>query len=92
MATLAPVFGMMDMTIFHLHHDRPLLSAGRTRFSPARVMRRMGSSFKKIRRAIAAAKIHRLRTELMLRGHLYHEWNEERCDRTGRRHHTGGAR
>jgi hypothetical protein len=52
-------------------HDLRLRGPARaTRFTLARVFRRIGVAVKAIHRAIVAAKIHRLRNELLLhRGH-----------------------
>jgi hypothetical protein len=57
------------MSLLYSHDIRLHGSAGATRFTPRRVIRRIGLTFKAIHRAIAAAKIHRLRNELLLRGH-----------------------
>jgi hypothetical protein len=58
------------MTLLHLHDVRPHGSAGAVSLMPRRAIRRIGLAFRAIHRAIAAAKIHRLRNELLLhRGH-----------------------
>jgi len=53
------------MTLFYSHHDRSNGSDGG--FSIGLVLRRMRTALKKLHRAIAAAKIRRLRNELRLR-------------------------
>ena len=50
------------MTLFYSHHDRHLGSAGS--LSAVRAIRRLRIVLKKVHRAIAAAKIRRLRNEL----------------------------
>ncbi|WP_076865780.1 hypothetical protein [Bradyrhizobium mercantei] len=58
------------MTLLQLHDVRPQRSAGTVSPVLKRTIRRIGLAFKTIHRAIAAAKIHRLRNELLLhRGH-----------------------
>ena len=57
------------MTLFHMHHGRPHGLAGANRVPFARLIKRTGAALRKIHRAIAAAKIHRLRRELMLHSH-----------------------
>ncbi|AUC98797.1 MULTISPECIES: hypothetical protein [Bradyrhizobium] len=58
------------MTLLHLHDVRPHGPAGAMQTALRRTVRRIGLAFKTIHRAIAAAKIHRLRNELLLhRGH-----------------------
>lgn len=58
------------MTLLHLHDVRPQNSAGAMPVTLRRAMRRIGAAFRTVHRAIAAAKIHRLRNELLLhRGH-----------------------
>jgi hypothetical protein len=51
------------MTLFYSHHDRLRRPAG---FSIGRAFRRVRGALKTIHRAIAAAKIRRLRNELRL--------------------------
>ncbi|PAY03685.1 hypothetical protein CK489_38445 [Bradyrhizobium sp. UFLA03-84] len=61
------------MTLLHLHDVRPRSSAGAVSPVLKRTIRRIGAAFRTVHRAIAAAKIHRLRNELLLhRGH--EEW------------------
>lgn len=58
------------MTLLHVHDVRPHGSAGAMPATLRRTIRRIGLAFKTIHRSIAAAKIHRLRNELLLhRGH-----------------------
>ena len=52
------------MTLFYMHHDRRYSSTGR--FSAGRAVRRLRTALKRIHRAIAVAKIRRLRNELRL--------------------------
>ena len=52
------------MTPFYMHHDRRFGSTGG--FSAGRAVRRLRTALKTIHRAIAAAKIRRLRNELRL--------------------------
>lgn len=61
------------MTLLRLHDVRPRGSTGAVGPILERTIRRIGVAFRTIHRAIAAAKIHRLRNELLLhRGH--EEW------------------
>ena len=62
------------MTLFHLHDDRPRRAAGATSLSFTRVIKRLRSALRIIHRQIAAAKIHRLRNELMLHADTYADW------------------
>ncbi|MGF6307059.1 hypothetical protein ABIB82_001207 [Bradyrhizobium sp. i1.8.4] len=58
------------MTLLHVHDVRPHGSAGAMPATLRRTIRRIGHAFRTIHRAIAAAKIHRLRNEMLLhRGH-----------------------
>ena len=59
------------MTLLHYHDARPHGSAGATPLVLRRTIRRIGLAFRTVHRAIAAAKIHRLRNELLL--HRDHE-------------------
>ena len=57
------------MTPFHTHRGEVFGSRGvrrGSRFSAARVTRKITSAFKMMDRAIVAARLHRLRNELML--------------------------
>jgi hypothetical protein len=57
------------MTLFHTHRGEVLGGRGLrhgSRFSAARAVRKMSAPFKALHRAIVAAKLHRLRNELML--------------------------
>jgi hypothetical protein len=60
----------MQMTLFHTHHGELLGSSDlrrRSRFSAAGVSRKISAALRTMHRAIVAAKLHRLRNELMLR-------------------------
>ncbi|WP_050426345.1 hypothetical protein [Bradyrhizobium tropiciagri] len=58
------------MTLLHLHDVRQRGSTGAVGQVLKRTIRRIGAAFRTVHRAIAAAKIHRLRNELLLhRGH-----------------------
>jgi hypothetical protein len=57
------------MTLFHNYPSRPLAAhgpRGRSNFAWARVRRRIVAALKVVHRAIVAAKLRRLRNELML--------------------------
>lgn len=57
------------MTLFHTDHGEIYGSRGLrngSRFSAARATRKISAALKAVHRAIAAAKLHRLRNELML--------------------------
>jgi hypothetical protein len=57
------------MPLFHTHRGEVFGSRGLrhgSRFSTARVTRKIASALKTMHRAIIAAKLHRLRNELML--------------------------
>ena len=67
------------MTLLHVHDVRPHGSAGAIRPVLKRTIRRIGAAFRTLHRAIAAAKIHRLRNELLLhRGH--EDWARTHLD------------
>ncbi|WP_426436430.1 hypothetical protein [Bradyrhizobium genosp. P] len=67
------------MTLLYAHDLRLRGPVRATRFTFARAIRRIGVAFKAIHRAIAAAKIHRLRNELLLhRGH--EDWAQMNLD------------
>lgn len=58
------------MTLFHTHHGPSFGSRGLrrgSRFSAAAATRKIASAFKTLHRAIIAAKLRRLRHELMFR-------------------------
>ncbi|MCC8966867.1 hypothetical protein H8A95_32210 [Bradyrhizobium sp. Pear76] len=58
------------MTLLHVHDVRPHGPAGAIPAPLRRTIRRIGLALGTLHRAIAAAKIHRLRNELLLhRGH-----------------------
>jgi hypothetical protein len=58
------------MTLLFSHDVRLLAQAAANRFTLGRTIKRIRAAFRMIHRAIAAAKIHRLRNELLLhRGH-----------------------
>ena len=63
---MSPPSGKSHMTLFHMHHSRPHRFAGVDRFSFVRLIKRTRAALRKIHRATAAARIRRLRTELML--------------------------
>jgi hypothetical protein len=73
-ATVAPDLGRWDMALLYSHNDRPRRAAGTNNLSITRVMRRLRSALKIIHRQIAAAKIHRLRNELMLHADTHADW------------------
>jgi hypothetical protein len=75
---LAPGIGTRDMTLFHLHDRWHGPSTGRF---VGRALRRVGAALKTMHGAIAAAKIHRLRNELLLHGDAHAEW--ARLDASG---------
>ena len=54
------------MTLLHYHDARPHGSAGAMPLMLRRTVRRIGLVFRTVHRAVAAAKIHRLRNELLL--------------------------
>jgi hypothetical protein len=66
----------MNMTLFCSHHDRRYGSTGG--FSVGRAVRRLRTALKTIHRAIAAAKIRRLRNELRLHAATRARWARPR--------------
>jgi hypothetical protein len=62
------------MTLVHTHHGRRHRRTAMIRAVFTRFIKRAGTTFKKIHLAIAAAKIHRLRNELMLHSDSYDRW------------------
>lgn len=54
------------MTLLHYHNVQPYGSADAVPVVLRRALRRIGLPFRAIHRSIAAAKIHRLRNELLL--------------------------
>jgi hypothetical protein len=62
----------MNMTLFCSHHNRRRGSADG--FSVGRAVRRLRTALKTIHRAIAAAKIRRLRNELRLHAATRANW------------------
>src|SRR5262245_20637524 len=61
--------GRIHMTLFHTHRGEMFGSRGRrhgSRFSVARARRKISTALKTLHRAIVAAKLRRLRNELML--------------------------
>jgi hypothetical protein len=62
----------MTMTLFYSHHDRLHGSAGAGRHPIMRTLKRVRSALRTLHRAIAAAKIRRIRNELMFHRHDYH--------------------
>jgi hypothetical protein len=67
------------MTLFHSHPERLHGSVGANRLPISRAIKRVGDAFKMIHRAIAAAKIRRLRNELLLHADSYENWTRTRC-------------
>jgi hypothetical protein len=65
--------GKINMTLFNTHHDRRYGSTGG--FSASRAVRRLRIVLKTIYRAIAAAKIRRLRNELRLHAATRAKWD-----------------
>jgi hypothetical protein len=80
---MAPKPGRSAMTPLHQHHGRPLNSAATYRFSLARAVKRIRATLKVIHQAIAAAKIRRLRNELM--------FHSGRCDHRSHPHAADGG-
>jgi hypothetical protein len=64
------------MTLLYSHHDRLHGSAGADRHPIMRTLRRVRSALRTLHRAIAAAKIRRIRHELILHRHACH-WAEK---------------
>jgi len=64
------------MTLFYSHHDRLHGSAGTGHHPIMRTLTRVRSALRMLHRAIAAAKIRRIRNELMLHGGA-HPWAQE---------------
>jgi len=60
------------MTLFYSHRERLHGSAGIGHHPIMRTLKRIRSTLRTIHRAIAAAKIRRIRNELMLHGGAYH--------------------
>jgi len=54
------------MTLLYSHDARWHGSAGTSRFTLRRAIKRVSAAFRMMHSAIAAAKIHRLRSELLL--------------------------
>jgi hypothetical protein len=54
------------MTMSHVHRNDVVAERKGSRFAIARIRRRIAAAFRAMHRAIAAAKLHRLRNELML--------------------------
>jgi hypothetical protein len=71
---LAPVTGRMHMTPFHTHPAKGFGSRGfrsGNGFSAARATRKIIAALQTMHRAIIAAKLRRLRNELMLHGRAH---------------------
>lgn len=62
------------MALMYSHDDRPHGRAGANLSSITRMAKRLRSALKLIHRQIAAAKIHRLRNELMLHADTHADW------------------
>jgi len=69
----APKFGRSDMTLFYAHHDRLHGSAGTGLYPIMRTLKRARSALRMLHRAIAAAKIRRIRNELRFHA-AAHRW------------------
>ena len=63
------------MTLFYSHHDRLHGSAGTRRHPIMRTLTRVRSTLRLIHRAIAAAKIRRIRNELRFHA-AAHRWTQ----------------
>jgi hypothetical protein len=61
----------LNMTLLYSYHDRLHGSAGITHHPIMRTLKRVRSALRTLHRAIAAAKIRRIRNELMLHGGTY---------------------
>lgn len=59
------------MTLFYSHHDRLPGAAGTGPHPILRSLKRVRGALRTLHRAIAAAKIRRIRNELMLHGGAY---------------------
>jgi hypothetical protein len=66
------------MTLFYSHHDRLHGSAGAGHRPLARAIKRVSHALKIIHRAIAAAKIRRLRNELRFHAGVSGDWAQAR--------------
>ena len=64
--------GKTNMTLFYIHHDRQ--HGWPRRLSVGRAVGRLRRTLRKIQRAIAAAKIRRLRNELRLHAATRANW------------------
>ena len=62
------------MALMYSHDDRPYGRAGANVRLVTRMTRRLRSALKLIHRQIAAAKINRLRNELMLHADTHADW------------------
>ena len=62
------------MTLLYQNEIRPRSAVRANRWSPARVLRRLGATLRMVHRAIAAAKIKRLRNELRWHATSRHDW------------------
>ena len=73
------------MALMYSHDDRPYGRAGVNLPSITRMTRRLRSVLKLIHRQIAAAKINRLRNELMLHADTHADWAKPhgRAERSG---------
>jgi hypothetical protein len=60
------------MTLFYSHHNRLHGSAATGPYPIMRTLKRIRSALRMLHRAIAAAKIRRIRNELMLHGGACH--------------------
>ena len=64
------------MTLLYSHHDRLHGSAGTGHHPIMRTLKRVRRALRRLHRAIAAAKLRRIRNELMLHRRAYH-WTQE---------------
>jgi hypothetical protein len=69
----APIFGRSDMTLSYSHQHRLHESDGTGLHPIMRTLKRVRSALRTLHRAIAAAKIRRIRNELMLHSGT-HRW------------------
>jgi hypothetical protein len=81
----APELGRWDMALMYSHVDRPHRRAGASVLSITGITRRLRAILRIIHRQIAAAKINRLRNELMLHADTHADWAKphEHAERPG---------
>jgi hypothetical protein len=66
------------MTLLNSHHGRLHPSAATNRSTFTRFIKRAGTALRRLHRAIAAAKIRRIRRELRLHSRAYGDWTRQR--------------